>query len=100
MAGPPETPIGVRPDVQYSERSTVLGPGETLFAFTDGVTEAASDRGDLFGEDRLREVLESARGGMPAQIVSAVDDAVARFTGDAPPADDMTMLSLQWLPSP
>jgi len=100
VAGPPETPIGVRPDVRYSERSTVLDPGETLFAFTDGVTEAASARGDLFGEDRLREVLESARGCMPAQIVAAVDGAVARFTGDAPPADDMTMLSLQWLPSP
>jgi sigma-B regulation protein RsbU (phosphoserine phosphatase) len=98
LAGPPEPPIGVRPDVEYSERSTVLTPGEILFAFTDGVTEAASDAGDLFGDERLEAVLEASRQATPAQLVAAVDEAVARFTGEAAPADDMTMLALQWQP--
>src|SRR5262249_56763041 len=52
--------LGVRPDAVYATGRTSLGPGESIYVFTDGVTEAASPDGELFAEARLEAGL---RGG-------------------------------------
>jgi sigma-B regulation protein RsbU (phosphoserine phosphatase) len=98
VPGRPDPPIGVRPDMEYVERTMTLCPGDVLFAYTDGVTEAGNGGEELFGEERLQQVLRAAHGRSPVQVVEAVAGAVARFTGGAAPTDDMTMLSLQWQP--
>jgi PAS domain S-box-containing protein len=81
--------------VQHAETEPVtvdLGPGDLLCLFTDGVVEARSRR-DLFGVDRLSDVLAREGGQDPEQVVSAVERAARSFSG-GPLADDVAVLTL------
>jgi serine phosphatase RsbU (regulator of sigma subunit) len=75
-----------------------LAPGDTLLLLTDGITEAQDAAGRLFGTERLQQVLavEQQRGTGAAPLVQAIRTAVDGFVGDAPAADDMTLLALRW----
>lgn len=75
-----------------------LAPGDTLLLLTDGVTEAQDAAGRLFGTERLQQVLavEQQRGSGAAALVQSIRAAVDGFVGDAPAADDMTLLALRW----
>jgi serine phosphatase RsbU (regulator of sigma subunit) len=95
--------LGVLETSQYSQQSTDLQPGDALVLYTDGITEAFSPEGELFGEDRLHQVVAAAMqaarepdaNGAAREIVSAVEAAVATFLGPAAPGDDLTLLVLQ-----
>jgi serine phosphatase RsbU (regulator of sigma subunit) len=86
--------LGAFADFRASEASIVLGRGDLLVAYTDGVTDARDASGARFGEARLREVLA---GTFPSKADAAVSDVVSAidaFTGDEPAADDVTLLVL------
>ena len=85
-------PLGIDPDAYGEGFAGMLAPGDALFCFTDGVTEARNRDGELFGEDRLREVLKAGRGA--ALLVADVIAAVERFAAGAEPADDITVLAV------
>jgi sigma-B regulation protein RsbU (phosphoserine phosphatase) len=90
--------LGVRPDAVYATGRTSLAPGESIYVFTDGVTEAANLEGELFAETRLESVLRTASGcASAAAIVKSVGDAVRAFVGTALPSDDITMLTVRRL---
>ena len=90
--------LGVRPDAIYATGRTALAPGESIYVFTDGVTEAADSEGELFAEARLEAVLGAgAACSRAAEIVKAVGDAVRSFVGAALPSDDITMLAVRRL---
>src|SRR5258705_7480472 len=81
--------LGVRPDAVYASGRMSLAPGESIYVFTDGVTEAANQEGDLFAEARLEAVLRDAAGcSTAADIVKSVAEAVRGFVGAALPSDD------------
>ena len=85
--------------VPYREQSLQLEPGDLLFLYTDGVTEATDASEALFGNDRLLEVLSSSFGtGEDAcrNICGSVKKAIDDFVGDAPQFDDITMLCLYY----
>ena len=88
----------VRPDAVYTTGRTSLAPGESIYVFTDGVTEAADQQGELFAEARLEAVLRAAGGcSTAAEIVRSVAEAVRGFVGNALPSDDITMLAVRRL---
>lgn len=88
------TALGMLPDSEYEDITIRLSEGDALFVFTDGVTEAESPDGSLFGENRLNLVLKSTGSDSnPEAVVSAVLSAVREFAGDASQYDDITMLS-------
>ncbi|GEO82301.1 PP2C family protein-serine/threonine phosphatase [Pararhodospirillum oryzae] len=89
--------IGIDPDARYTTREVRLSPGDSLFIYTDGVTEAMSPTEDLFGIDPLIALLQSWRGGDPRDVVKAVEHAVVAFTDGHPQADDITCLALRKL---
>jgi sigma-B regulation protein RsbU (phosphoserine phosphatase) len=90
--------LGVRPDAVYTTGRTSLAPGESIYVFTDGVTEAADQQGELFAEARLEAVLRAAGGcSTAAEIVTSVAEAVRGFVGNALPSDDITMLAVHRL---
>ena len=89
--------LGVRPQATYQTGRLTLAPGETLYLFTDGVTEAHDPGGDLFCEDRLEAVLGMHAGRGSREVVGGVTEALKGFVGTAPPHDDITMLALRWL---
>ena len=71
-----------------------LDPGDAIFQYTDGVTEATNGRQQLFGESRLLNAANSASFRTPYELMKHVHDAIDDFVGDAPQFDDMTMLCL------
>ena len=88
--------IGVIPDAKYIDYVVQLSPGEKLFVYTDGVTEATSAGDELFGRKRMLEALNSNSGKSPEQILHGLRRAVDDFVQGAAPADDMTMMCLEF----
>lgn len=86
-------PLGIDPDAYGEGHAGMLAPGDCLFCFTDGVTEARDRHGELFGEARLHAVL-SVPGRTAEQRVADVVAAVEAFAEGAEPADDITLLAV------
>jgi len=72
-----------------------LAPGESLIIYTDGLTDAMDPADVLFGEDRLRTLLQSYHGADPLEILNEVDEALNRHTMPGHPADDINIIVLQ-----
>jgi serine phosphatase RsbU (regulator of sigma subunit) len=89
--------VGAFKDAVYEEGVVQLARGDTLFAFSDGITEAIDRGGDEFGDDRLIATVTSANDLELPALVDAVFDRVRAFTGDAPQGDDMTALALRYV---
>ena len=84
--------LGLMPDLEFGMCSERLAPGETLFAFTDGVTDARDPRDEAFGEERLMALLQTE--GMPAAaLLDRVDAALSDYIATASQFDDVAMLA-------
>ncbi len=86
--------IGAFTTIQPPEAELVLAPGDVLVFYTDGVTDARSPDGIRFGDARLLDALEAARGRSAHDVVAAVRDRVDAFRGAADPADDLTLVAV------
>ena len=84
------------PMMQYTQGELQLNPGDTLFLYTDGVTEATDASEELFGEARLLETVSAHPTDKPQDMIAAVKDAIDGFVKDAPQFDDITMLAVQY----
>jgi sigma-B regulation protein RsbU (phosphoserine phosphatase) len=89
-------PFGIDADLPYRIAETVLAPGDALFLFSDGITEAFSPAGEIFGEARLERVLDGARGRGAAELVAEVIGATDEFAAGAEQSDDITCLALAY----
>ena len=87
-------PLGLFDGIPYDKHACPLAAGDTLYLYTDGVTEAMDVDGNLFSEERLIETL-GLYTGMNARSVSVgIRRAITDFTKDAEQSDDITMLAL------
>jgi sigma-B regulation protein RsbU (phosphoserine phosphatase) len=87
--------LGAFADSRYEEERVRLGPGDVLVLYTDGITEARGPGDDLFGTERLVEVVRRSRG-LPAEgIGRAVLATVDGFAGSMASADDRTLLVIR-----
>jgi sigma-B regulation protein RsbU (phosphoserine phosphatase) len=91
---PVNLPVGVAADLTFSEQETVLAPDMTLFLYTDGLTEAENGVHELFGKQRIDEVLATFEGS-PQELIEAMTAAVHQFVGDTEQSDDLTMLAFR-----
>jgi serine phosphatase RsbU (regulator of sigma subunit) len=85
--------LGMLPDSNFKAVTRTLEKGHSLLAFTDGLVEAHSPTGDVYGAERLREVMRAHRAGTAAELVRAVLDSVETFGRKSDPHDDVTMLA-------
>jgi len=88
--------LGILESVDYEEAAVTLAVGDRLLLYTDGLTEAANNRHEMFGEERLCQLVES----LPATLscddaVRRIVDEVRRFAIAGEPADDMTLILLR-----
>ena len=90
------TVLGVLDDAGYEERRVALGPGDGVFLYTDGVTEAMDADGALFSDPRLETVLAAHGDSTPEAITRAVIDEVRRYSASVPQSDDITALALRY----
>jgi hypothetical protein len=83
-------------DIHYRANSITLEPGDKIFQYTDGITEATNAKFELFGMDRLSESLNKCGNESPEKIISTVKADIDEFVGSAPQFDDITMLCLEY----
>ncbi|MHC4921829.1 MAG: PP2C family protein-serine/threonine phosphatase, partial [Planctomycetota bacterium] len=89
--------VGAMGGMTYKESQLDLRPGDKLYFYTDGVTEAMDAAGALYTERRLLASLESARTSPAQGIVSQTFDAAKAFIGSAEQADDITIVAIDYL---
>ena len=85
--------LGIIPGIHYQQTSTTLSPGDTIFFYTDGVTEAMNGDGEEFGVERLRNVFEPSPPTDSESATEAVFEAVHAFAGDTDQSDDITCVT-------
>jgi len=89
------TVVGAFPFADYGESKLKLQKGDLLLCYTDGISEPENAYGEMYGEDRLIEVVLRNQHKTDDQLVEAIMDAVLQWTGSPELQDDMTML-LAW----
>ncbi|MUM77207.1 SpoIIE family protein phosphatase [Pseudodesulfovibrio sp. F-1] len=88
-----DIPLGVDREWRFHQETMPLpGPGQTMLIGTDGLWEAQNRQGDMFGHERVRQVLRDNSGADARQLVSALLAAVADFAGATPQDDDITLV--------
>jgi phosphoserine phosphatase RsbU/P len=87
--------LGVLEGIHIADLSTDLNQDDCLIFYTDGVTEAFSPEGEMFGEQKLREFVLSGECKTAQQQLEAIDQAVQEFIGDLPYSDDITILTVR-----
>lgn len=82
-------------NIKYKANEIQLSPGDEIFLYTDGVTEAADISNKLFGSDRLLESLNENNNLSVSQLCNKVKSDVDRFIDNALQIDDITMLAVK-----
>ena len=96
LAQPRSFAVGIRNNALFPAGGVRLAPGDTLFLYTDGITEAVNEEGELFGEERLEAALQQCTSLEPRDFVDAVLGELGSYVGTAPPADDIAALACRW----
>ena len=92
---PPGLVLGVDADSVYETRTGRLLPGDTLLAYSDGVTEAMDERRRQFGSAGMLEALRSCGAAAgPEQVTERVMERVRAHAGRAPQSDDITLMAV------
>ena len=92
--------IGGIDGIRYHEYEIDLEPGDKLFLYTDGITEATDADNQLFGTERMISALNQEPDASPEQILKNLRNAVDQFVKDAEQFDDLTMLCLEYKGKP
>jgi sigma-B regulation protein RsbU (phosphoserine phosphatase) len=87
--------LGCMENAVYNEEEIMLEPGDAIYLYTDGVTEAMNANRDLFSEELLLEVMKKYKDSPPRELLFALKQEIDDFAGDAEQADDITMLALK-----
>ena len=88
-------PLAIAPDTLYGQLSIPLAPGDRLFVYTDGITEAPSPEGEVFGYARLKDALDANTKAPLSELKSVVLRAVHQHTEKALTHDDVTLIALE-----
>jgi len=99
VLSPPGLGLGIDPGPRFEEileeAVTPLHAGDVFLFFTDGLSEAMNGQSELFGEGRLRSIVEAALGRGTDEIRDEILAEIRGFVGGAAPHDDMTMVVLK-----
>ena len=82
--------------MRFRQHSFELHPGDRLFVYTDGVPEATNAENELFGNERMLDVLNSQPARKPHALLETMKREIDIFVGEAPQFDDITMLCLDY----
>ncbi len=90
--------LGVLPGFQFKDETLTLDRGETLYLYTDGLSDATNPADEMFTEARLQQALEECTAPDARGIALASIAAIDKFVEGAPQADDMTLMCVQQIP--
>jgi len=89
--------LGVMENMDYHSKSVKLNPGDTIFTFTDGITEAMDVDFNEYTDEKLIQLLKTQSGNSPKEMINNVVEDVKIFTKGAEQSDDITTLALKFL---
>jgi len=84
--------LGPIPGLMYQSKSVLLSPGHTVFIYTDGVSEAMNAKGELFGMDRLEQVLNQTRKANAKDFCKALSTSLEVYADKTEQSDDITLI--------
>jgi len=87
--------LGISKAVKFEETKTILGDGDIVVFYTDGITERANDSGEFFGVDRLGDAIVTHRDCEPEALIATVLAAADGFAGSRPNDDDLTIVVMK-----
>jgi len=88
--------LGPIENVPYKELSLTLQPGDSLFLYTDGVTEAMDSEKNLFSDERLLAEIETLQNEVVEDIVNGIIASIKKHTKSEPQSDDIAMMVLKY----
>jgi sigma-B regulation protein RsbU (phosphoserine phosphatase) len=88
-------PLGMFPDVTYEELSVATQPGDAIVFISDGILDAENEKEEMYGQDRLSDLLCASRDLPALEIADAILADVARFQGSKDRFDDETIIVLR-----
>ncbi|OGW34259.1 MAG: hypothetical protein A2010_00050 [Nitrospirae bacterium GWD2_57_9] len=91
VSGTGGAPLGILKGMQFGQDTTALAPGDIVVLYTDGIVEAMNAREELYGFDRLEDVVRTGPA-EPDALRAAIIAGVNRFTGLSQQHDDMTLV--------
>ncbi len=91
--------LGALAGLTYQEEAVSLEPGDHLFLFTDGLTEAMNAAGDLYGDPRTLATVARLAALTPSELIGELRRDVALHVSGAEPSDDLTLLDVQYTPT-
>jgi sigma-B regulation protein RsbU (phosphoserine phosphatase) len=86
--------LGPNPNARYQRGYELMEPDSILLLFTDGIIEAQNADGEMFGTERLREIIASERWDSARGLIEKVFDKVNGFSRTEPPQDDQTVVAV------
>jgi serine phosphatase RsbU (regulator of sigma subunit) len=85
-------PLGILDEANYEETQLQMEPGDKVVYYTDGIVEAMNKNEDMYGFERLHEVVKSSPADNAEALMNDIIKDVSDFTGDAPQHDDLTII--------
>ena len=86
--------VGAITNCRFEILETQIQPGDTFFAFTDGVPDCCNPHGEFFGRERLLEFLQRRDGSAPA-LIAAIESELRQYIASANQFDDITLLAVR-----
>jgi serine phosphatase RsbU (regulator of sigma subunit) len=90
-------PLGITEDSTYETRTHRFKAGQILVLYTDGIVESVDSSNTPFGEERMREIVETYAYASPGEIIEKIKEAVAIHSGKTPQSDDITLIVLKFV---
>jgi sigma-B regulation protein RsbU (phosphoserine phosphatase) len=87
--------LGVDYSFEYNQFSRKLAPGQIVLIGTDGIWEMNNEAGEMFGKDRVKQIIRSNASASSREIIAAITEALKRFRGNKLPDDDVTMVVIK-----
>jgi sigma-B regulation protein RsbU (phosphoserine phosphatase) len=87
--------LGVLDNIHLEDHTITLKPGDCVIFYTDGVTEAFSPEDEMYGEERLYELIRTGGCDSASAVLDLIDRSVIEFIGDNPRMDDLTMVAIR-----
>ena len=87
--------LGVDYTFEYDAFNRTLAPGQIVLIGTDGIWEMQNDAGEMFGKERVKEIIRSNTPATAEEIIALITDALNRFRGIKQPEDDVTMVVIK-----
>jgi serine phosphatase RsbU (regulator of sigma subunit) len=85
-------PLGILDEANYEETQLQMEPGDKVVYYTDGIVEAMNKHEDMYGFERLHEVINSSPAETAEALMNDIIKSVSDFTGAAPQHDDLTII--------